>query len=647
MVAIAEPFKTDIDVTGETLIEELPEGYAQGMKQRLLCKAEELKALQQGLEGLSRNPDVEELLMDQAHQTVSKFDDHIIQAVFHVGLSTYLKPLNLGLKCESGSGKSYGTRETITFLPPEDVQFIGSQSPKVISHENGVRKTKDGRNFEEIPKPQKPDRSDEPDASVFSQLMENWKEDVKAYRKLQDECYYEVDLRNKIIIFLESINVETFKMFKATMSGDNPWIDHKYVDDKGKVHVTRLIGAPALIFNSLDTEYLEEFATRNLTATPSTRQEKIEDAMLISNKKSCYPWIYEKEAFNKRLIQEYVRKIKFYIEKGKIKAANPFDGLYQGFSQDAIRDMRDFNKFLELMPSYTLFKLFQRPIMTIEGARYLIPAIQDALDAKAAFDSIIETTKTGSDARIIEFYHKVVADKVNGSDAETLTDLYNKDRKHPKSVHRVRIWLQHLVEIGWVDVREGVHENDKGWIDRRFNNYLPLKKNASNAFISETDVLLKGIFEKSFNTWLENVYTETDFPPKIIILNIDGTATEITLEEMKAIILKAGGKSKNVYTFSKDKSTTEPENKPESTSFLEKTVIDAISTNPKKTLIAKRIKPTPGQLCTGEGKGEPCILEATWDITGNLYCNDHFQKSKKTCEDNGFAVELSKLEEAA
>ena len=142
------------------------------------------------------------------------------------------------------------------------------------------------------------------------------------------------------------------------------------------------------------------------------------------------------------------------------------------------------------------------------------------------------------------------------------------------------------------------------------------------------------------------MYTETDPPHKIIILNIDGTATEITIEEMKAIILKAGG-SKNVYTFSKDKSTAEPEKKPESTSFLEKTVIDAISTDPKKTLIAKRIKPTPGQLCTGEGKGEPCILEATWDINGNLYCNDHFQKSKKDCADNGFAVELSKLEEAS
>ena len=149
MIAIAEPFKTNIDVTPDTPIEELPEDYAQGMKQRLLCEAEELKALQQGLEGLSRNPDVEELLMDQAHQTISKFDDHIIQAVFHVGLSTYLKPLNLGLKCESGSGKSYGTRETITFLPPEDVQFIGSQSPKVISHENGIRKSQDGEILEE------------------------------------------------------------------------------------------------------------------------------------------------------------------------------------------------------------------------------------------------------------------------------------------------------------------------------------------------------------------------------------------------------------------------------------------------------------------------------------------------------------------
>ena len=128
---IVEPFKTDIDVTGDTPIDELPEGYAQGMKQRLQKDAGEVKALQQGIENLAVNPDIEELLLDQVHQNVSKLDDHIIKAVFHVCLSAYMKPLNLGLKCESGSGKTYGTTETVKFLPPEDVQNIAPASSQL------------------------------------------------------------------------------------------------------------------------------------------------------------------------------------------------------------------------------------------------------------------------------------------------------------------------------------------------------------------------------------------------------------------------------------------------------------------------------------------------------------------------------------
>ncbi len=54
------------------------------------------------------------------------------------------------------------------------------------------------------------------------------------------------------------------------------------------------------------------------------------------------------------------------------------------------------------MPAFALFKLFQRLIATRVGQRYLILTIQDAIDAKEAFDSIIETTKAGTHARIIE-----------------------------------------------------------------------------------------------------------------------------------------------------------------------------------------------------------------------------------------------------
>lgn len=633
---IKDPFKTVYDVTDQTPVDDIPKEYYMGFKQHLKDEKTLAEQLQASIENFSKNPDIEELLLEQVHQTVSKFDDHIVRAVFHVGLSTYFKPLNLALKADSGSGKSYSTLETIKFLPDEDIQIIGSQSPKVISHENGIRKTKDGKLLDDADEPKKPKRDDYGDPleydsakRMYEQLKTQWDTDLK-------DCIYEVDLRNKILLFLESVNLETFKMFKATMSHDNDFIDHKYVDDRGKVHITRLIGAPAIIFNSVDNNYVEEQATRNLTATPSTRAEKIDDSMRISNNKSAYPWLYEKEAFNKKIIKDYIRKIKAYITQGKINVATPFDGIHEGFSKDAVRDMRDFNKFLELLPSYAIFKLFQRPIVMIQGKRYLIPTIQDALDAKAAFDSIIETTKTSTDFRVIEFYHTIVAKHVNGCDAEFLTDEYNKNKKRPITVKRVREWLLRLEEIGYVDIREATHENSKGFIDKRYNNYIPLKiKNTPNAPILEIAVDLRFILEKGFEKWLENTPLQTDLP--IIILNLDGTAKPISLEEMKDIIINNKKTGSNI-----DGVLFTPNPNPVSKIKAESAPIQEIAVKGvfSRYITAKPIKRQPGVYCKAMDHGSDCHYEAEWDLNGNLYCKDHFPEQAKLCEDNGVGVKI-------
>ena len=627
---ISNPFNTVYDVTPQTNFEDLPPEYHQAINQQQKDREAELKAIENGLIELSKNPNIEELLLDQAHQTISKYDNHIIKAVFHVALSAYCKPLNLGLKAESGSGKSYSTIETIKFFPEEDVQTIGSQSPKVISHEHGIRKTTDGEIIDVYDAPVKPLVCDHP--KDYKERIKEYHQQKKQWEEKLKNSVYEVDIRNKILLFLESINLETFKMFKVTMSHDHDFIDHKFVDDRGKVHVTRLVGAPAMIFNSVDNSYVEEFATRTLSATPNTKSEKIEGSMQISNKKGCYPWIYEKEPFNRRLMKEYIRKIKFYMNKGKIRVAIPFDGLYEGFSKEATRDMRDFNKFLELIPSYAIFKLFQRPIIMIDGTRYLIPTIQDVLDAKAAFDDIIETTKTSTDNRILEFYHNIVKKYVAGEEAEFFTDQYNKSRKKPLSVGRIREWLRRLEEIGYVDIRDATHENAKGIIDRRYNLYIPLKKNAPNTTILQTDIDLKSILEKSFENWLKNTTIENDTP--IIILNIDGTAQKITLEYMTKKILNNTFNFTNA--FSKSESNSKQKNKAESITISEIVVKDAFL----RIIEYEQITRKPGILCSSITKGCNCTFEAEYNINGNLYCETHFREQVKYLQDNGTGLKL-------
>lgn len=635
---IKDPFAESIDYNN-TPIDQIPKEYLNGARARLLAEAEQARQFETGLAEFSRNPEIARFLMTEAHQTVSRFDDHVIRSVFYTALSAYLSPLNLALKAESGAGKSYTTMEMVNFLPQENVLRIGSQSPKVISHENGIRKTSDGRNFDKIPEPQKPNKSDYPNPDDFCALMEGWKNSVKEYRKLQDESYYEVDLRHKIIVFLESVNPETFKMLKATMSHDNDFIDHKFVDDKGKVHITRLLGAPVLIFNSLDLEYLEEFATRTLTVTPDTSKEKIKDAKSIACKKANFPWLYAKDAFNRRLIQEYLKRVRDLTVKGAIKALNPFTELDVAFSQEATRDMRDFSKFLELMPSFALFKLFQRPIITINGCRYLIPTVQDALDAKAHFDSIASTTKTGTEQRIINFYWEHVADKSNGCTIETLTDEYNHERKKKLNSNTIGNWVTRLEKLEWLDKRTGEKTRSDGKADWKTITVHPLKT-ANNGSLCTTEESLKAKLEEGFRNWLIIVSKMDAFTPHIIVLNIDGTASQLSLEEFEALILFGVGDLKI-------ESITQPETSAVSqTSLMYNSVPETepslTVSHPNGTIQYRLLAPNDVQLCNGEGHGNPCPREAKYELTSAdsplpmHFCEEHFKTVRVGCIENGF-----------
>lgn len=637
---IEDPFSTIYDVTKETPLEKVPPEYWL-MEQKVKDEKEAQEKFKNALEAYSKNPEVEKLLFDEIHNTVSQYDDNVVKTVLYVALSMYAEPLNLALKAESGTGKTYSTVETLKLFPEEDIQFIGSQSPKVITHLNGVKKAKDGRIIDDAEEPKKPIEKDfkdpqygygDAERKAFADAKKKYIDDKAQWDEDQKECYYEVILQGKTSAFLENFNIETFKMYKSTMSHDHPYIEHPWVDDKGRVHKTRLIGWPVVIRNAVDTEYNAEQATRDLTVTPSDRAEKIEQSMEISNNVRAYPWKYKQESFDKKIIKEYIRKIRDYVKRGKINVVVPFEGIKDGFSKEVVRDMRDFNKFLELTPTFALFKLFQRPIVMIEGKRYLIPTIEDAINAKTLYDAILSTTKTNTDQRIIDFYNTVVKG-TGGISAEDLTDRYNKGRKHPITVARIRQWLQRLAELEWVDIREATERNEKGYIDRRYNAYYPLK-NASNTYILQTDVDLKAILEKGFENWLKNTPIQTDTP--IIILHIDGTAKAITKEEMINLIKFFGGDTQNINIVSKGNLGSISKNKPESTSIPEIDVKDAFFT---KRLYYEQIPRKAGVLCSASDSGGcNCTFEAEFNLNENLYCPTHFKEQCALSTSNGFLI---------
>lgn len=111
---------------------------------------------------------------------------------------------------------------------------------------------------------------------------------------------------------------------------------------------------------------------------------------------------------------------------------------------------------------------------------------------------------------------------------------------------------------------------------------MPLRKAESNAIL-ETTVDLRTVLEKGFKSWLKTIAEIQSFTPPIIIPKIDGTAIEISLEEMEFIVLGlelpkfSGGLEENTSaTVSKAEINVTCENKLPSTAISQTAFVPEI-----------------------------------------------------------------------
>ncbi|MEM2514559.1 MAG: hypothetical protein QXU81_09660 [Candidatus Bathyarchaeia archaeon] len=474
-------------------------------------------------------------------------------SVFFTGLSAYTRePINLFLKGESGSGKSYNVVQTLRYFPQEDVWFLGGLSPKALIHEHGVLLNKHGEPLDLEDRPIKPKRKNYASEEEYREALKEYHEELRAYAEEIPEGYTLINLRNKILVFLEVPEYETFKMLYPILSHDTERIEYRFTDKsaKGPLRTVKVVieGWPATIFLTTDKHYMEELATRSFTVTPEVSKEKIEQANILTNLKASFPWEYSEETEEAKCIKALIESLKKQLTGGKTSVAIPFSNLYELFPKEIARDMRDFQHFIQFLKALTILHFFQRPFIRVGDKRFIVSTVEDVRKALEIYAELFETTRTGTEQRILSFYHDIV----KGKESWFLTDLveaYNEKAERKVSSETVRRWLERLSEIGYVNI-------EKSDLDKRLNVYKPLVKEEKSTIRQKLEMWTVSSLEleKGFKKWLEKIHNTRGLEIKNKIFaykTIDENRetwgeSEISIEEFSKVVL-GGACSENFY----------------------------------------------------------------------------------------------------
>jgi uncharacterized protein YdaU (DUF1376 family) len=476
-------------------------------------------------------------------QLYNKFQTHLSKTVkrdpitkhFAVitGLSTYTpEPINLFLRGESGTGKTYNVVQALRYFPAEDVWLLGAISKTALVHDYGVLMDHNGN---EIDFDQMPGKDCSPEEKRA------WKEKLKS-------SFYLIDLRGRILVFLEAPNIEVFNYLRPILSHDVFETHYKITDKTGKGQLQTkhmvLRGWPATVFCSTQEKYVQDLATRSFTITPETSQEKYQAANILSGSKAALPFKFADD-FDFMLLQGYIDYLKNYLTEKKVVV--PYGSEFaKNFPCRFARSMRDFQHLLSIIKVYTLFHFAQRPVLVrkikrrIEGKDPTVPEYVEkeeiyVMAARADYDFVLdlwrevrETTETSASMNIIKFFHEVVEDIARDTPEFSigeLTDRWNK--KFPderKSSDSIRKWVDFLCDINWVTKKPDPE-------DKRQNVIKIIEQNKNRNY-TKTD--LSAFFKlDSFKEWLKKAEPISE-ENRILLRISEMSQAEATLEDVFA-----------------------------------------------------------------------------------------------------------------
>lgn len=279
--------------------------------------------------------DYVEFIVKTIKRTV-RCEDTLVRQIVYTGLSKdSANPINLAVLAPTSEGKTYPVLETIRYFPKQDVWKVGSMSPKVIIRQNGILVDNDNEPLDSrIKDLKKQIRSCKDDDE---EKAEELKEQL---HQIYQEAKVMIDLRSKVLIFLEPPHKETWSILKPILSHDDYEIEHPYVYEvegmgfKVKKVVTR--GWPACIFCSAKNESnwpeWPEIQSRFLITSPNMISQKYLEGNILIAQQAGLPKSLQRHLIvsdedveiAKKCILYLTQQLKEKSEKSTTKVWMPF-----------------------------------------------------------------------------------------------------------------------------------------------------------------------------------------------------------------------------------------------------------------------------------------------------------------------------------
>lgn len=287
-----------------------------------------------------------------------KKDDLTKKAILLTAASSHSNnPLNLFLKGESGIGKTYNATEALKYFPKHGVWLLGALSPTALVHSYGV--LEDENNNEII-------QYEDQDGKIKYRYKDGLDISKVEFNDIKKNSHYAVDLRFKILLFLEAPHYETYNYLRPLLSHDAFEITYKFTDKSGKGSLSAktviLRGWPATIFCTTDAKYMSDLITRSLTISPEETAEKYSEAKKVIASKYM-GWKQEDAK-----LDELKERVRIVLSQFKIHSPPqifvPFaDKLSENFPVKSGGDMRAFDHYLSLIQNSALLNVEDRPVL--------------------------------------------------------------------------------------------------------------------------------------------------------------------------------------------------------------------------------------------------------------------------------------------